>query len=100
MSAHSQSPTDVLSDPFVEVADTYHWVLFKHGQDDEIAIHLPSWFSKYMVLELLAFGIILAIFIPACRRIARGGVPRGRLAHGVEFLLLFIRDEVAIPTLG
>jgi F-type H+-transporting ATPase subunit a len=100
MASEHQSPTDLLSDPFVEVADTYHWVFFKHGQADEVAIHLPSWLSKYMVLELLAAGIVLAIFVPACRQIARGGVPRGRLAHAVEVILLFIRDEVAIPTLG
>ena len=27
-------------------------------------------------------------------------MPKGRLAHGVEAVLLFIRDQVAIPTLG
>jgi F-type H+-transporting ATPase subunit a len=44
--------------------------------------------------------IVLAIFLPACRRIARGDVPRGRMAHFVEAILLFIRDEVARPTIG
>jgi F-type H+-transporting ATPase subunit a len=94
------NPTDFLSNPFAEAADTYEWVFFGHGTAKHLGIHLPSWLSKFMVLELFAFGIILAIFIPACRTIARGGVPRGRLAHGVEALLLFIRDEVALPTLG
>jgi F-type H+-transporting ATPase subunit a len=48
----------------------------------------------------VAVLIVLAVFLPACRRIARGDVPRGRLAHFVEAVLLFIRDEVAIPTIG
>jgi F-type H+-transporting ATPase subunit a len=90
-------PTDQLSDPFREAADSRHWAFLESLHWD---FHLPGWLSKFMVLELIAFGIILAIFIPACRRIAKGGVPRGRLAHGVEAVLLFIRDEVAIPTLG
>lgn len=89
-----------LKDPFIEAADTTHWGIIKHHQEDEVSIPLPPFVSKFMVLELLAFGIILAIFIPACRRIAQGGVPKGRLAHGVEAVLLFIRDQVAIPTLG
>jgi len=84
-----------LSDPFREAADSDHFAIF-----EELHIKLPEWFSRFMVLELLALGIILAIFIPACRRIAKGGVPKGRLAHGVEAVLLFIRDQVAIPTLG
>src|SRR5262245_28039130 len=53
-----------------------------------------------MVLEFIAAAIVLLVFVPPCRRIARGEVPRGRFAHFVEALLLFIRDEVAIPTIG
>jgi F-type H+-transporting ATPase subunit a len=100
---HERGALDVLKNPFEEVADTApggQWVISRHHQPDEVYIQLPPFVSKFMVLELLAFGIILAIFIPACRRIAKGGVPKGRLAHGVEAVLLFIRDEVAIPTIG
>jgi F-type H+-transporting ATPase subunit a len=53
-----------------------------------------------MILEAISAVIVLAIFIPVARRIGRGDVPRGRLAHFVESILLFIRDEVAIPTIG
>lgn len=91
---------DQLADPFREAADSGlggHWGIFETAG---VEFHLPSFLSKFMILELLAFGIILAIFIPACRRIAKGDVPKGRLAHGVEALLLFIRDQVAIPTIG
>ena len=91
------SPLDVLKDPFAESADSYHWsVLPSIGWE----WHLPSWLSRFMILETIAALIVLAVFLPACRRIARGDVPKGRFAHFVEALLLFIRDEVAIPTIG
>jgi len=95
MASEPKSPMQQLADPFREAADSDHFAIF-----ESLHIKLPDWLSRFMVLELFAFGIILAIFIPACRRIARGGVPTGRLAHGVEAVLLFIRDQVAIPTLG
>ena len=100
MAHESRTRLDQLADPFAR-SPTPGWASSGTSFSTAgIEIHMPPWLSKYMVLELLAFGIILGIFIPACRRIAQGGVPRGRLAHGVEAVLLFIRDEVAIPTLG
>ena len=97
MANEAKNPLSVLDDPFIESADSYHISIFPTAG---IEFHLPSWFSKYMVLETIAAVIVLLIFIPACRRIAKGGVPKGRLTHSVEALLLFIRDEVAIPTIG
>jgi F-type H+-transporting ATPase subunit a len=95
--AEPMSPLDVLKDPFAESADSYHWDLFKSvGLEWE----LPSWLSKFMILETIAAIVVLAVFMPMARRIAKGDVPRGRLAHFVESILLFIRDEVAIPTIG
>ena len=84
-------------DPFAEAVDGRHIPIFETAG---VEFHLPGWISKFMLLELLAFAIIVAVFLPAARRIAKGGVPRGRLTHGVEAVLLFIRDQVAIPTLG
>jgi F-type H+-transporting ATPase subunit a len=97
MAGEAKNPLDVLNDPFVESADSYHISIFPTAG---IEIHLPSWLSKFMVLETISAIIVVLIFVPACRRIAQGGVPRGRLTNAVEALLLFIRDEVAIPTLG
>src|SRR5262245_43935539 len=91
------SPLDVLKDPFAESADSYKWEVFR---SIGLEWDLPPWFSKFMVLETIAAIIVLAVFIPVGRRIARGDVPRGRLTHFVESILLFIRDEVAIPTIG
>ena len=90
------SPLDVLKDPFAESADSYHWTFF-----DTAGIEIEGMrFSRFVILEFIAFVIVLLVFIPACRRIARGDVPRGRFDHFVESILLFIRDEVAIPTIG
>src|SRR5262245_65418165 len=97
MAHEPKSPLDQLQDPFKEAADGYHWSFFETAGWE---FHLPPWLSKFMVLELIAAAIVLLVFLPSCRRIARGEVPRGRLDHFVESILLFIRDEVAIPTIG
>src|SRR5260221_2676757 len=96
MAAEPMNPLDVLQDPFAESADSYHWS-FSHRAGIEIE---GMRVSRFFVLEFVAFAIVLLVFVPACRRIARGEVPRGRLDHFVEAILLFIRDEVAIPTIG
>src|SRR5262245_332655 len=56
--------------------------------------------TKFMLLELIAAGLILAIFIPLCRRAARGDPPKGPWWNAFESLLTFVRDEVARPTLA
>jgi F-type H+-transporting ATPase subunit a len=56
--------------------------------------------TKFMVLEVVAAGLIVAIFVPLARRAARGGVPTGPWWNAFEALLTFIRDEVARPNLG
>src|SRR3954467_9031751 len=97
MAAEPMSPREVLKDPFAESADSYHISVFPSAG---LEWHPPPWLSKFMVLETISALIVLAVFLPVARRIARGDVPRGRLAHFVESILLFIRDEVAIPTIG
>jgi F-type H+-transporting ATPase subunit a len=97
MAHEPKDPLEQLQDPFKEAADGYHWSFFETAG---IEFHLPPWLSKFMVLEFIAAVIVLLVFLPSCRRIARGEVPRGRLDHFVESILLFIRDEVAIPTIG
>src|SRR4051812_469063 len=56
--------------------------------------------TKFMVLELIAAGLALVIFIPLCRRASKGALPRGPFWNAFESLLTFIRDEVARPALG
>jgi len=90
------SPLDVLKDPFKESADSYHWTFFDTAGIEIVGMRV----SRFVIIELIAAIIVLAVFLPVARRIGRGDVPRGRLAHFVESILLFIRDEVAIPTIG
>jgi F-type H+-transporting ATPase subunit a len=56
--------------------------------------------SKFMVLELVAAGLMLVVFVPLARSIATGRPPRGRLWNAFEMVLVFLRDEVARPAIG
>jgi F-type H+-transporting ATPase subunit a len=67
--------------------------------------HLPKVFgvfqlSKFMVLELIAAGLMLMIFLTLARRMRAGGAPRGFFWNLFETMLVFIRDEVARPSIG
>ena len=55
--------------------------------------------TKFMILELVAALIILAIFIPLARKVRGGGLPRGAWWNFFETLLVFVRDEIARPNL-
>ncbi len=98
----------------VEDAAYFHVPRFLWPPDGEI--HLPSWswdlqilgwrwrydfqLTKFMVLELVAAGLMLAIFIPLARRLRGGKLPRGRFCNLWEAMLKFLRDEVARPAIG
>jgi F-type H+-transporting ATPase subunit a len=56
--------------------------------------------TKYMVFEVVAAVLMVVIFFWLSRRIASGRPPRGRLWNMFEAMLLFIRDQVARPTIG
>src|SRR5579862_73995 len=67
-------------------------------------IHLPLigdfYFSKFMILEVVAALLICAIYIPLARSVQVGGIPRGAHSNFFEVLLTFIRDQVAKPSIG
>lgn len=69
----------------------YEWALPKIG-DFQI--------TKYMVIEVVAAVLLLAIFIPVARRALRGGPPKGRLWNMFEAMVLFLRNEVVRPAIG
>lgn len=56
--------------------------------------------TKFMLLELAAAALMLAIFVPLGRRIASGRPPRGRFWNLFEILILYVRDEMARPAIG
>lgn len=56
--------------------------------------------TKFMVLELIAAVLAIVIFVPLCRKAAKGDLPRGPFWNAFESLLTFIRNDVARPNLG
>jgi F-type H+-transporting ATPase subunit a len=101
--AHDHQPIDHVRD------EVGHWTIFtdlfggvqvpllhfKIGGENGYEFVL----TKFMVLELIAAGLICAIFIPLARRAANGEPPTGAWWNAFESLLTFIRDQVARPTL-
>src|SRR5207302_11321087 len=83
--------------PFEHVMDSKTWHFF---ESLGLEIHLPFFLTKFMILELLAGGLIIAIYVPLARRAQNGDPVRGRLWNAFESLLTFVRDQVAKPTIG
>jgi len=86
--------------PFEHVMDAKDW----HFSDIFRPIPLleigPFKLTKFMVLELVAAGLILLIYIPLARRLRSGEPPRGAWENAFESLLTFIREDVAKPAIG
>jgi F-type H+-transporting ATPase subunit a len=83
------------------------WTIFTHifGGFNIPLFHLEVFgyhfrLTKFMLLELLAAGLIIGIFVPLARRAAKSAVPTGPWWNAFESLLTFIRDEVARPNLS
>jgi len=60
----------------------------------------PVQLTKFMLLELLVAVLIIAIFVPLCRKAAVGGLPKGPWWNLFESLLTFVRNDIARPALG
>ena len=75
--------------------DGYHFSWLEN-----VGIHLPSWISKYMVLQLIAAGLILAIYLPIAKQAKNGGTPKGFMWNTFEVLLTFVREKIAKSTIG
>lgn len=87
-----------LDDPFHHVVDATRFEFpFGEVQLPEI---LGLQLTKFMVLQLVAALLALAIFVPLARKIRNGDPVRGRFWGFWEFLCVYIRDEVVRPTIG
>lgn len=86
-----------LADAFDHVVDSRFVEVFP---SQYFGFNLPFGLSKFMLLELLAAGLILAIFIPLAKRAESGEPPRGPFSNTFESLLTFIRERVAKPAIG
>lgn len=56
--------------------------------------------TKFMVLEVLVAVALIAVFVPLARRIRTGERPKGRWWNLMETLLVYVRDQVARPSIG
>jgi F-type H+-transporting ATPase subunit a len=83
---------------FEHVMDDYKWV-FSHSPYLEIPL-LPNVISKFTLLMLIAAGLILLIYVPLAKKIQTGAAPTGWYWNLFEFLLTFIRDQVARPSIA
>jgi F-type H+-transporting ATPase subunit a len=90
-------------DPFSHVGDSDHFEFFD-TLGESGSWHLPIFEPfdkpKFFLLITIAALILCALYIPIARKIRTGAVPTGRLWNGLEFLLTFIRDQVAKPAIG
>lgn len=56
--------------------------------------------SKFMVLEVIAVTLIAAAFIWLANKVKDGDAPRGRMWNLLETFVVFVRDNIAKPTIG
>jgi F-type H+-transporting ATPase subunit a len=69
-------------------------------------IHFPSWslygvdisLTLHATMIVISGVLMLILLIPAARRPSLA--PRGRFAHMIEALVVFVRDEVITPNIG
>src|SRR5579871_1615307 len=83
--------------PLSHVLDSRHWHFF---ETIGLGFKLPWPFTKFVILEFLAAIIICACFIPLARRVRNGQPVKGPFWNALEGLLTFIRNDVAIDSLG
>ncbi len=73
---------------------------FPFGIEWEIKPIFGFQVTKFMLLELVAAGLMLVIFISIAKRMRSGEPPKGLFWNFFEVLLVFIRDEVVRPAIG
>ena len=70
----------------------------------ELTIVLPKVFgvqvTRFMVMEVIAAVLVIAVMIPVARHMIRSHITRGSFMNMFEAMLLFIRDDVARPAIG
>lgn len=86
----------------IEFFETIHWkleLLAPESIPTSLKWLFPYGFTKFMALELIVAILIILLVVPVARRLRNGELPKGLWANAVEGLLLFIRDEVARPSI-
>lgn len=89
--AEGHSPLDhVVDHPTIE----FPWA------DVELPMIGDFQITRFMVMEVVAALLIIAIIVPLARHIAKQAVTRGPLFNAFEAILLFLRDQVIRPAVG
>lgn len=96
--------------PLEHSKDSAVWTFFDNSLTGKVEIHLPAiplpfreepfQITKFMVIELIAAILLVAIYVPLARRARSGEPPRGLFWNCFEVILTFLRDEVARPYIG
>jgi F-type H+-transporting ATPase subunit a len=90
-----------MANPFDHVLDQSSWEFFENFHIGFELPHIGKFvLTKYMVLQVVAAGLMLAIYVPLARRASSGEPVKGRFWNAFESLLTFIRDQVAKPYIG
>ncbi|MGO8968794.1 MAG: F0F1 ATP synthase subunit A [Myxococcaceae bacterium] len=56
--------------------------------------------SKMSAMLILGSSLLILVFLLGARKQDGGLVPRGRLANFLEMMVVFVRNEMAIPNIG
>ncbi len=103
MAEHAHAPS-----AFHHVQDQEYWWHIFDTIFGGLDVPLLSFFAfghefkltKFMILEVFAAGLIIAIYVPLARKARDGSLPKGPFWNCFEVLLTFVRDEIAKPTIG
>jgi F-type H+-transporting ATPase subunit a len=108
--AHAPNPWHEVQDTFTDEEGRHLWHFFEvafGGKAIDLPVLIPAWvfgrevrLTKFMILEVIAALLVIAIYVPLARRIKTGELPKGRFWNFFETLLVFVRNEIARPSLG
>lgn len=80
-----------------------------HAMDSD-QLHFPGgahfdlyhafYLTKFMFLNLVAAAVVLGLFLLLAWNIRRNGYAKGALANALEAILLYVRREIAVPSIG
>jgi F-type H+-transporting ATPase subunit a len=97
MAGHSDSPlSHVVDHPTLELP---FWK-FPYVWEIQLQPIAGIQVTRFMVTELVAAVLMVAVLVPVARHMAKHHVSRGWFMNIFETLILFIRNQVARPAIG
>lgn len=74
------------------VSNSQHWSILPY-----VSVQLPAWMNVHAMMMLVSATILTVAAVVAARR--KDPVPTG-LANFMETIVVFVRDQIAVPALG